>query len=436
MDEKSRADSARLDEKTPRKAWLILVVTYFASICAPIAQFKIPPMANWLFANFAPVGLDGATFGLLMSGMAIIGFVLAFPAAFICRKMGLKNTVLFSLACLAAGSAISALADNIALLLVSRMIEGIGIGLIGVAAPTCVSVWFPPRRRGLALGIWATWVPFGCVFMFNLAPAMAGGDPGANMAGYQTVFWFCAAMSVIAFVLFAAVFKLPEGESGDMGIEGTFTASLSYLKNKHIWYLGIVFFMFCACTLSIINTYYQQFLTAGDPYGLSMSDQLAGSITSIMMFGAFVFAPVAGAVSDKLLPNSKRWVAVVSGIALLISVFFGFVTGDLAMPALVIFVIIQAIAGAFVGGGCRPMAPMIMGGTAMGATMGMAVLQFCMNLGQAVTAPVYGSLLDAFGGNFFVPSMILQIPMLIVGIFFSVLIKPFEENAGKGAPKQ
>ena len=68
----TRSDTARLDEKTPRKAWLILAVTYLASICAPIAQFKIPPMANWLFANFAPVGLDGGTFGLLMSGMAIV----------------------------------------------------------------------------------------------------------------------------------------------------------------------------------------------------------------------------------------------------------------------------------------------------------------------------------------------------------------------------
>lgn len=55
------------------------------------AQFKIPPLSNWLFANFAPVGLDGATFGLLMSAMAIIGVILAFPAAFISRRIGLKK---------------------------------------------------------------------------------------------------------------------------------------------------------------------------------------------------------------------------------------------------------------------------------------------------------------------------------------------------------
>ena len=76
----------------------------------------------------------------VIGAMAIIGVILAFPAAFIARRIGLKNTVLVSLACLAIGSAIGAIAGSIPMLMVSRLIEGIGIGLIGVAAPTCVSV--------------------------------------------------------------------------------------------------------------------------------------------------------------------------------------------------------------------------------------------------------------------------------------------------------
>ncbi len=415
-------------EKPPARAWGILAVTYLASICAPIVQFKIPPMANWLFANFADAGLDSATFGLLMSAMAIIGVILAFPSAFICRKMGLKNAVLFSVACLAVGSAISTLATSIPVLLISRLIEGIGIGLIGVAGPTCVSVWFPPRKRGLALGIWATWVPFGCTFMFNVAPAMAGGNPGVNPMGYQTVFWFCTIFCIVAFILFALFYRMPEHERGDMGIEGGFKESLPYLKNKYIWYLGIVFLCFCTCTLAVINTFYQQFLAAADPVGLGMSEQMAGSITSIMMGMSLFCAPIAGAVSDKLAPNSKRWIAVLSGITLLISVFFGFVTGEFAQVALVVFVILQGVAGAFVGGGCRPMAPMIMGGTAMGATMGMAVLQFCQNLGQAVGSPVYGSLLGVFHGDFFMASVVIQVPLLVIGIVFAVMVKPFKDG--------
>lgn len=425
MSEEKRFDDKRLNAPVPKRAWAILAVTYFASICAPLVQFKIPPLSNWLFMNFAASGLDSATFGLLMSAMAIIGCILAFPAAFIVRRLGLKGTVLFSLACLGIGSAIGAIANTITLLMISRFIEGVGIGLIGVAAPTCVSVWFPPRRRGLALGLWATWVPFGCVAMFNIAPAIAGGDPGASPLGWTSVFWFCTALCAVAFVLFAIIFKLPEGESGDMGIEGGFRDSLPYLKNKYIWYLGIVFFTLCLSTLAVVNTFYQQFLTAPNPIGLGMSDQMGGSITSIMMAFSLFFAPLSGWISDKLRPNSKRWIAFGAAIALLAAVPFGFVAGSASFACLVVFVILQGAAGAFVAGGCRPMAPMIMGGTAMGATMGMAVLQFCQNLGQAIGSPVFGMLLGTFGGNFFMASLVVQIPVLIVGAIAAFLIKPF-----------
>ena len=419
-------DQKRMGETAPGLSWVMLLVTYLASICAPLTQFKVPPLANWLFANFAAAGLDSATFGLLMSAMSIIGVILAFPAAFICRRLGLKRTVMFSLACLAVGSAISALAGNIPLLMVSRLIEGIGIGLIGVAAPTCVSVWFPPRQRGLALGLWATWVPLGCVLMFNIAAPIAGGNPGIAPQGYLTVFWLCAIFSAVMFVVFGLVFRMPRGERGDMGVEGTFRDSLPYLKNRYIWFLGVVFFSLCLSTLAVVNTFYQTWLTVpAEGGGLGFDDHFAGMITSLMMGMSLVFAPLSGALSDKLGPNSKRWVAVAAGVALLVAVAFGFVGGEAGTPCLVVFIILQGIAGAAVAGGCRPMAPMIMGGSAMGATMGMAVLQFCQNLGQAVGSPLFGAVLDSTGGNFFAASVMVQVPILIVGTVFAVLVKPF-----------
>ena len=63
------------------------------------------------------------------------------------------------------------------------------------------------------------------------------------------------------FVVFALVFRMPRGERGDMGVEGTFKDSLPYLKNKYIWYLGIVFFALCLSTLAVVNTFYQNWLT-------------------------------------------------------------------------------------------------------------------------------------------------------------------------------
>ena len=259
MTEPTASDIAQ-QTKVSGKAWGMLAVTYFASICAPLCQFKIPPLASWLFPAFHGA-LDSVTFGTLMSAIALIGVVLAFPAAFIARRMGLKNVILLSVACLGVGSALGGVDANLTLLLVSRLLEGVGIGLIGVAAPSCVTIWFPERKRGLALGLWATWVPVGSVLAFNTVPMIAGAF------GYQTVFFSLAGVCLVAFVLFCAVYRMPEGATGDMGIEGTFIESLKYCKNRRIWILGAVFFLFSMTTIGdAVLPEFEQYLDGAESY--------------------------------------------------------------------------------------------------------------------------------------------------------------------------
>lgn len=379
-----------------------------------MAQFKIPPLASWLFPAYH---MDPVQFGYLMSTMAIIGVILAFPAAFIVRRMGLKATVLLSVACIAVGSAIGALTDSLGILMASRMVEGIGIGLIGVAAPTCVSIWFPAKTRGLALGIWATWVPLGIVMMFNISPAIAAAS------GFRAVFWMVAIVSIVAFVLFAIVFKLPEGKSGDMGIEGTFSQSLKYLKNKHIWILGAVFFIFSFCTLGVTNTFYNTFLETS----LGFDAQTASTFTSIIMLISLISAPLSGLLSDHLAMKNKRFTVIAMLVFILLSVFVMFVTGPFAIVCMWVCIVIQGIAGGFGGGACRPMAPLMMNGTAMGATMGMAVLQFCQNLGSCLGSPIYASMMEGMG--WMNASMVLQIPLLAIGIVLALYLNPLKAKA-------
>jgi MFS family permease len=437
------------EQQTPRKAWAILAVVYFASIMAPLVQFKIPPLATWIFATFADVGFSDASFGLLMSTMALAGTVLAFPAAFITRRIGLKDTVLLSLSCLVLGNVLGAAIASLPMLMLGRVIEGIGIGLIGVAAPACVSVWFPEKTRGLALGIWATWVPVGIIVMFNLAPVVAGmaGDPALiielediqgviltggtealtdsralGLAGYSTVYWSCAVLSAIAFVLFALVFKVPEGAKGDMGLEGTFLQSFRLFKNRNIWLLGIIFFMFCWCTLGVVNTFHGNFIM-GPP--LELSQRQASSTTSIIMVIALVVSPFAGMAFDKFPLRNKKYLVVAVLSVLLLSNCFGFnADPSLAYPFMIVMLVCQGVSGGATGGVCRPFAPLLMGGGAMGAVMGMALLQFMQNLGNAVSSPLFGALLGASGGNYYLCSIVMQAPALVIAIVAAFMLRP------------
>lgn len=396
-------------QEVPKRAWLILAVTYFASVMAPMMQFKVPALASWLFPAYH---MDPVTFASLMSYLTVMGVVLAFPAAFICRRFGLKAVVLFSIACLAAGSVLGAMTHSITILKLSRVVEGLGIGLIGVAAPTCISVWFPVRIRGLALGLWATWVPFGIVFMFNGAPFLA------SHFGFRTVFWICSGLCVLAFILFAVVFKMPEGKQGHM-VEGTFLQNIRILNNRNIWILGAVFFLFSFCTLGISNTFYNTFLEKV----LGFSAQKSASITSLNMVVSFLAAPLAGLLSDYFTIEKKHYAVVIMMGMVLVSVFFMFVPGPNAVTFMWIFVIIQGFAGGEGGGACRPIAPLALGNTAAAATMGMAVLQFCQNLGQCVGSPTFGWMLEYCRGDWMKANMLIEFPLLGLGIILAFFIR-------------
>ena len=49
--------------KTPRYAWVILAITYLASITAPLGQFKITAIAGEIIGAY---GLNYASFGMLL----------------------------------------------------------------------------------------------------------------------------------------------------------------------------------------------------------------------------------------------------------------------------------------------------------------------------------------------------------------------------------
>jgi MFS family permease len=120
-----------------------LFVVFLASAAAPLNQFKVPPMMPLLMESFQ---LDLSMAGLLMSIFAVTGFILALPAGFIPQRLGPKAAGLIAAGCTVIGAVVGALSSSTGLLLASRAIEGIGIGLIAVVAPAIVGMWFLAER--------------------------------------------------------------------------------------------------------------------------------------------------------------------------------------------------------------------------------------------------------------------------------------------------
>ncbi len=387
--------------KTPGYAWVVLLAIYLATVIAPLNQTKVPPVLPLLRETF---GLDYGSAGQLISIFSIMGFVLALPAGFIVQKIGIKLTGLISVGSLMIGSALGAMAGGAGLLFFGRFIEGIGMGLIMVAAPAAISIWFPAEKRGLPMGLWASSVGVGIITAMNLAPKLVAAY------SWQAVWWAGSAISAIAFVLFAILFRMPKkGEIQQLPAplvpDGTENKSVSLTRamaNSSLWMIGISFGMYNLAVMAW-NSFYPDFLATNRDY--SLDD--AGFTSSLLMMLSIFAAPLGGFISDRI--GSRKKVILIPYIILTLLFLFPFTVTGWMIPGVMI------LAGIMVGA----IAPVILAAVPEimkkpeTVGVGMGVAAFCQNLGMYIGPALFGALLEITG---WASAGYLMIPLCVIGI--------------------
>jgi predicted MFS family arabinose efflux permease len=381
-------------------AWVILAVVYFASVAAPLNQFKVPPIMPVLMSTFQ-ISLTQA--GSLMSVLAMVGLVLALPAGIILQRLGAKTTVLIALGFMAGGAAVGALAGNYLVLMTGRVLEAAGIGLIGVAAPAIIASWFPPEKQGGPMGIWATWVPVGSVLMYNLAPAIA-----ANW-GWQAVWWGSAAFAGVMIVLSGLLLRQPPAAAGEAHSRPAKLELGKALANRDIWLLAGMFACF-NLTLVSLATFYPTYLNEVRGLPLSQASFLASLGSLVVIFSA----PVGGLLSDRT--GSRRLFFSVP--FLLVAVFFLFpfkVTGgQIAVMMVIQGLVIGSIPTATFAAATELMRRPEWAG------LGLAAVLIGQNVGNLVGPVLFGWLVGSAG---WAAAGYWMIPISLLGFLFGWLVR-------------
>ncbi len=383
----------------PGYAWVILLVVFLASVAAPLNQFKVPPLMPVLMEAFR---LNLSQAGLLMSVFAFTGLILALPAGLITQKLGPKVAGLIALGCLVLGSMWGVWAGSAGGLLASRVLEGVGMGLIAVVGPASIAMWFPREKQGTPMGIWATWVPLGSVIMYNLAPALAAGS------GWPAVWWFGAGFALVTLVLYGLLMRLPPaGPAGPM-VEAP-PALGQALANRNIWLLALQFGCF-NMVLIAFSTFLPTFLAEERGYPLSQAAFVA-SLSSLLVLGS---APLAGWVSDKI--NSRRLAFTLPYLVIgaMMALPFHLTGGLLYVFMIVLGVLIGAIPTATFAA-----APEIMG-TPRLAGLGLAVVAVGQNVGMVLGPFLFGLLVQSIG---WAPAGYCLIPVCLLGFAAGWLVK-------------
>lgn len=217
--------------------WRGVGVAFLAGVAAATALAKASPAALDLRSA---LHLSLAQIGWVMSAGTIATFALGVASGQMSHWRGARRLLRDGLLVLLVAGSLSALAPATAWLLAGRGLEGLGVVLITVAAPTLIASLTRREDIGLAMGVWALWMPVGSMLMLALAPPLLG------VFGWRGL-WLVSALAAVA------VLALMRGIPADVGEPSGGRLDFRVLRSAGPWWLALAFFCFSSQFFSVFT---------------------------------------------------------------------------------------------------------------------------------------------------------------------------------------
>lgn len=175
----------------------------------------------------------------------------------------LRKLYIFAIMILASGSLLCAIAPNLPLLVLGRMVQGAGMSAIPVLSVIAISKVFPQGKRGGAFGIIA-----GTIGVGTAAGPIFGGVVGQYL-GWNALFWFTFLLAIM--IVIGAYYALP-----------TIKPAESVGSNKNFDFIGG---LFLGLTVGLLLFG----ITQGETSGFSSFSSLTSLIGSVVALVGFIW---------------------------------------------------------------------------------------------------------------------------------------------------
>ncbi|MDD9984111.1 MAG: MFS transporter [Gammaproteobacteria bacterium] len=275
----------RPPESAAATRWFVVSVMIASGVAASLHVGKVPPAL--------PALRDELDLGLVAGGWVasifnLIGATLGIASGLAADRLGVRRVLAAGLVFLAAGSVLGATADSGATLLATRVLSGLGLVTVAVAAPGIIVAVAPPRDHGLALGAWSIYMPAGMAIAMLSAPLVLPG------LGWRGLWLFHAGLTAIVLVIVLAATR---GVSGRAATPRRI--STAALRRPGPWLLAAAF-----------GCYTVQFFAVTTWMPTFLVETYASSREIAALAGAFVVAAnIAGCLAGAWLLHRDvaRW---------------------------------------------------------------------------------------------------------------------------------
>lgn len=249
--------------------------------------------------------------GLLATATAITGG-LVFPyAGFLADKYGSKRIILAGLMILVLGQLLFAYAPVYSILLISRIILGVGIAILLIAPYTLVIHWFSKSKStGLGLGIMIGTDGIGTLIATYLFAYLF------IMTGWRNSTVISAVLLFVLLLLSWKLLKEPQQDQDNTNLNFNMKNVTSVLKERNV--IGGVIFLTALFSVYNLSVYWIPTILMEE---VKWSEEISGFIGASFAIAGILGSFMFGYISDKL--KKRKFFILVALAGMLVS-FIGF----------------------------------------------------------------------------------------------------------------
>jgi predicted MFS family arabinose efflux permease len=348
--------------------WLALLVLTAARASL---GFQFQSLASVSPLLVEKLGVSYADAGFLIGLYMLPGVVLAFPGAGLGRRFGDKRVVLIGLALMTVGSLMEALAPSYGLLLVGRLISGIGGVLLNVLMSKMITDWFAGHEIVLAMAVFVNSFPIG------IGVALLCLGSLAEHFSWPSAFYAGGTAAFVSLLLVALAYRRHRNDRQSAA------TSAGRISGREVWLTGVAGTIWGVFNGAFtIATSFAPILIIGADYALNAAGQLVG----IMTWLAVISVQVGGLIAQRWeRPNALMLVGLVgSGMAMLLLPFMA-----PALPLIVAGLLLGLPVGVIMALPAQVLQP-------ESRATGMGLFYTGLYVGHAGLPPIAGALQDFF----------------------------------------
>ena len=290
--------------------WTVLVWVSLAMFGNYYVYDSISPLADLLSSqlNFtdADIGKMNAIYSLPNIFMVLIGGII------IDRLGPRKSAFIFSILCMI-GAILTAILPNLTVMLIGRLVFGLGAESLIVAVTTVIARWFKGKELSFAFGL-------------NLTIARLGSFAALNSPGWAKMFYDnwqtplliaigAAVISVVAVIFYWTIDVRAERRYtlGNFEDPDKVVISQIFKFNMSFWLITLLCVTFYSAIFPF-QTFAVKFFI--EEHGVTR--EFGGFLSSLLTLFAMIFTPLFGLLADRI---GKRSLLMMFGSVLLIPVF-------------------------------------------------------------------------------------------------------------------